>query len=438
MKKLAYLLYLSLLVFFSCQKDFYLEDLNEVNSQIEALQSQIVVSENEGKSFLSEKEILQTQIIDVQNQLKQQQMTLDEALEKIKELEEKIIEIDGIKDGIYEIVLEKQISTTEGEGLEVLESWWQTDPNTSTFVKIQAREIINHTIYRGYYVGKGSDGDELGWLHTRKLSSFPYYTDLSVIDTSDQNQNYLVNLSKERISLDSLLIIDKKRYRSHNLDDGSSAVFTDKVYTKLVERESFPPLNTEEELTEIFKNTGNGFYSDSLYLTLDPSDPYDYIRVFIEDAKRHGVDLSHITNKEPYLHEISIDSEGACAWASDVCDREKIWIEYDSACWEYGLPDPYFADRLQTMYHELGHTILSYDHPMVEDWEEKGLEWPENVAKGFNGRKDDIMGYSFNNNWEHDDDPEQTWYQRLDRFFKGIDHEYYDCTNYKGRRIIAD
>tara|TARA_X000000950_G_scaffold109743_1_gene138330 strand:- start:762 stop:1070 length:309 start_codon:yes stop_codon:yes gene_type:complete len=102
------------------------------------------------------------------------------------------------------------------------------------------------------------------------------------------------------------------------------------------------------------------------------------------------------------------------------------------------LPGPFYADRLQIMYHELGHTILSYDHPLIEDWEEKGLDISESVAEGFNGRKDDIMGYGFSNNWEHLEDPEQTWYKRLDRFFKGIDHEYFDCTTSKGSRIIVD
>ena len=48
------------------------------------------------------------------------------------------------------------------------------------------------------------------------------------------------------------------------------------------------------------------------------------------------------------------------------------------------------------------------------------------------------MGYGYSNHWDDSDDPDQTWYQRLDRFFKGTDHEYYDCTTSKGRRIIAD
>tara|TARA_B110000261_G_C12794360_1_gene241688 strand:+ start:199 stop:492 length:294 start_codon:yes stop_codon:yes gene_type:complete len=49
----------------------------------------------------------------------------------------------------------------------------------------------------------------------------------------------------------------------------------------------------------LFKATQKGFYSDSLYQTLDPNDPMDYVRVFIEDGKRHGVYLTHILNQAP-------------------------------------------------------------------------------------------------------------------------------------------
>ena len=409
MKKQTYMLFIILMLPFGCQKDFYLNDLNEVNSQIEALRSQIEVSENEGKLLMSDKESIQVQIDEIQNQLEQQLMSLDEALEKISELEdrvtelnetdesfeqiselvEKISELEVIKDGIYEVVLEKRISTTE-EGIENREPWWKSDPMSSEFFRIQGGEIVNHTALRNYAIAKGSEGNKYDWLDTRKLESSPYYSDLSLVDTTDQNLYYKVNLSMERISLDSLLIIDQERTTLNYYEDDifNSEMITVKLYKKLVERKNFPlSVKTEDELTEIFKNTRNGFYSDPLYLTLDPSDPYDYIRVFIADAKRHGLDLKHIMNKEPYLKKIPIRDLYVCAWASDVCDREKIWIEYDSNCWEDGFPSPYFADRLQTMYHELGHTILSYDHPMVEDWEEKGLEWPENVAEGFNNRK---------------------------------------------------
>ena len=440
MKNIAYISVVLLILISACQKDFYLEDLDEINSQIEKLQTQISNSRTKGNLLQTEKEVLESELQAIQIQLNQQLMTYEEALTQIQNLEQKIIDLKGVKNGIYEVVLEKRITATD-EGVQNQRPWRLSDPNRSEFIELKDLQIVRYTTIRYYAIAKSIENNEYDFYETRKIfnNDGSYYSDLSTIDTT-QEPWYKVNVSKQRISLDTLLFIEKERGYYLEDADGVSKPYYTKVYKKYVDRNSFPPIKTEYELTDIFKNTKSGFYSDSLYLTLDPSDPLDYVRVFIEDAKRHGVDLSHITNKEPYFEFFEDEQTifGACAWASDVCDREKIWIEYFSPCWESGLPSPYFADRLKTMYHELGHSILSYDHPMVEDWEEKGLEWPENVAEGFNGSKDDIMGYGNNSYWEHEEDLEQTWYQRLDRFFKGTDHEYYDCTTSKGRRIIVD
>lgn len=435
MKKSTYISLFSFILIFSCQKDFYLEDLNEVNSQIEALQSQIQISESEETLLLSDKESLEAQILDVQNQLDQHQMSVEEALEKIAALEKQLIELEVIKDGIYELVLSKATRKLEQQ-LEFEDPWWLPNPENSEVIEIRDLEIVRYTSPLSYPINKNDDNNGYEWIYLRKVKDTPYYSDLTEIDTSEQDQFYKINLFKQQISLDTLLIVDQARFKSIDGDEEKFGILV--THNKYIKRATFPPVKTEQDLTTLFKETNNGFYSDPLYLSLDPSDPLDYLRVFIEDAKRFGVDLSHITNKEPYLQIKQIDEEGVCPWASDICDREKIWIEYDKACWEYGLPGPFYADRLQIMYHELGHTILSYDHPLIEDWEEKGLDISESVAEGFNGRKDDIMGYGFSNNWEHLEDPEQTWYKRLDRFFKGIDHEYFDCTTSKGSRIIVD
>ena len=139
---------------------------------------------------------------------------------------------------------------------------------------------------------------------------------------AEPNQFYKINLFKQQISLDTLLIVDQARFKSIDGDEEKFGILV--THNKYIKRAIFPPVKTEQDLTTLFKETNNGFYSDPLYLSLDPSDPLDYLRVFIEDAKRFGVDLSHITNKEPYLQITQIDEEGVCAWASDICDREKI------------------------------------------------------------------------------------------------------------------
>lgn len=188
---------------------------------------------------------------------------------------------------------------------------------------------------------------------------------------------------------------------------------------------------TEDEVLNTFQEIGNGLYGDPLYATLDFNDINDYIRVFQEDALRHNVDMSHITQQTPHL-EFSdrVGDAGACAWASWVCTPNYIWVEYDPDCWG-PMPDgPYNPNRLEVMWHEFGHSNMSYPHPINE---EHGY-----VDYGYNGYFD-IMGYSSiqyfegTSDWEGYDGWIQTgWDEAVDRFFGGTDHELYNCTTTKG------
>jgi len=421
------------LIAVGCQKDFYLQDLNAVNNQIEQLKSQINSKGIEGDQLASKKQTLQEQLADIQNKLNALEITLTQANEMIHKLETELIALEGVVDGIYEVVL-----TRNQQSLNFAENstspWWEPSAEESEFFEIKDSVIIRYTYNRFFKINEHENSDS--YVSNRRVKDGNYYDDLEERDTTKINSSFKIQLSINRINLDTLEIVDY--FKSSHKEDEEINIFKEKIFKKLVKRETFPKSKSEQELIDIFKASNLGFYSDPLYQTLDVSDPMDFIRVFIEDGKRHGVDLSHILNKEPYLFVTPIDDNRVCAWASNVCDKESIWIEYDTTCWDDGIPAPFYAYRLQVMYHELGHSILSYRHPMVEGWEEKGLEWPENVAQGYNGRKDDIMGYSFNHNWEHEENPQENWYNRLDRFFKGIDHEVYDCTNSKGNIIVID
>ena len=84
-----------------------------------------------------------------------------------------------------------------------------------------------------------------------------------------------------------------------------------------------------------------------------PTTRKDNIRVFIEGEKDTS-DLRHILNQAIYIAINGVSANGACAWVSYGSDPEHIWIEYDASYWESGLPDPFYASRLQVIYHELG------------------------------------------------------------------------------------
>ena len=153
----------------------------------------------------------------------------------------------------------------------------------------------------------------------------------------------------------------------------------------------------------------------------------DYIRVFIEDGKRHGLDLSYILNEEPHIElneRVLTESGFAIARASAKCNPEKIWIEYTKSKWlENGILQPFQASRLKTVYHELGHTVFGYKHPIHP---ESG-----SVLAGFEQGNYDIMGYTNENHFfkgGRNSNNHDSWAKRVERFFKGVHHEYYDCT----------
>ncbi len=384
MKKNIYLTLLVLAI--SCQKDFYLEDLEDVNIQIEQIKLQMTSKKDEEDLLVSKKQKLQEQLADIKAKLNTSEITLSQANKMIQDLESELNALGiGIKDGIYEVVMTRfqRISNYNESYTDPLQ---KTNLEESEFIEITDSTITQFT--RLYYYKINEEEKNSNYIIHRKVVDRNYYTDLEEIDTTTADFYYKIQSSIKRIGFDTLEIVDQST--NSWKEDGEIKKRRTKKFKKLVLRESFPKSKTEKELTDLFKAKNLGFYSDPLYRTLDPSDPMDYIRVFIEDGKRHGVDLSHILNKKPYFNITSI--ERGSAWASYVCDNEYIWIEYDTPCWEDGLPEPFFAQRIQVMYHELGRSILSYDHPMVENWKEKGLEWPENVADGYNERRDDIMG----------------------------------------------
>ena len=119
------------------------------------------------------------------------------------------------------------------------------------------------------------------------------------------------------------------------------------------------------------------FEEDPLYGALnDDSTPEDYIKVFLQDAKRHGVDFP---NYEEYDIEIIYNEDDPLSyggWAGRQCELYGIRIGIN-AIWDNMLfngrdisrPDwndylPYF--KIKFMYHELGHTF-GLDHTCLAE-----------------------------------------------------------------------
>ena len=77
MKNIVYLLILFFIL--SCQKDFYLDDLDAINIKIDQLKSEIELKLKESARLVSNKETIEEQLLEVQNQLNTNQISLLEA-----------------------------------------------------------------------------------------------------------------------------------------------------------------------------------------------------------------------------------------------------------------------------------------------------------------------------------------------------------------------
>ena len=91
MKNIVYLLILFFIL--SCQKDFYLDDLDAINIKIDQLKSEIELKLKESARLVSKRETIEEQLIEVQNQLNTNQISLLEANLLIQDLESQLLSI---------------------------------------------------------------------------------------------------------------------------------------------------------------------------------------------------------------------------------------------------------------------------------------------------------------------------------------------------------
>ena len=84
MKNIVYLLILFFILI--CQKDFYLDDLDAINIKIDQLKSEIELKLKESARLVSNKETIEEQLLEVQNQLNTNQISLLEANLLIQDL----------------------------------------------------------------------------------------------------------------------------------------------------------------------------------------------------------------------------------------------------------------------------------------------------------------------------------------------------------------
>jgi uncharacterized repeat protein (TIGR02543 family) len=175
------------------------------------------------------------------------------------------------------------------------------------------------------------------------------------------------------------------------------------------------------------------YWEDELYSQFD-SNPESFVKVFIADAKRHGVDLSHV-NLETI--EIEIRENGLIAYSAASCDPNNVRIGIRKDLWEL-QKDMFntewkFRWLVGIIYHELGHDLLKLRHLCAGGHIMTGNH--QSPQGECNGREENLYNLKYNN-----EDLVINWQRALEDMFTGKGQVYRECNNNsnKSEKIIKE
>lgn len=341
MTKKAYALWL-IVILFSCQKDFYLDDLKEAEAEIE----RIATEKNELENRLNTLLLQNTSVLSQNNQLNQQlqalQTALDEATISLEEAQELLAEyalqlnlLGGISDGLY-----KRKKIKLANSLAVLD--------TMAFT-------IDDDVFTSHY--QIEDSLITFWGGVRDSSAFnslPYFQEYNYSDnyyvTRTVLDQRLINATEFKLVLDITI---------NRGEEDEEPFFAELILTPTDE---IPHQRTNAALLEDYRAMGTGIFSDPIYGAIDLFDPYSHLDGFIKDAARHGVDISHLNSDDfelVWFNEIEEDFSG---YAFKVCDPNAVGVGLRQSDWNNEVVRDFNDYRLSLMWHEFGHDILGLRH----------------------------------------------------------------------------
>jgi len=391
--KSKFLLLSFVLLFLSCQKDYYLDDLNDALDQIQSLQARntelsnkitelgIVISQK-----TSENNILQSQY----NQLyadflesEAENEDLNNRLEALAEqLRQQIAVDNGIRDGYY---LERRYKSIRND---TIQNQWPIS-NSIDFESGIISKVFNGEITEMFSIS-WADGHWDSPANSKFIKKL-YENNFSYHHKNERDTLISIN----PYTGDSLAYMDNYKVYDHDIftadeihpinsryNSTESQIINTNVYYKLysepyelTENIVFPSivfdLNGYSDINQ-YPNiydyySENQFMSDSIYSQIDQDDAKSYLNAFILDAQRNGVDLSNINSDELILSNWDFPSdqlgrEGVVAWGSITCSQTNNEIGYDISWFKnHYLTDKSFH-KLKVMFHEFGHTVLGLKH----------------------------------------------------------------------------
>ncbi len=412
------LLLLLFLLIFSCQKDYYLDDLNEALNQISSLQSQnsllnTQISQlNSQLNSLSTKNLnLQASYDDLYQAYLDNESTIDELNEQISQLAEELrIEIaknNLIEDGYY-------ISSGNAYSVILNDSIiYETEIPKRTQWGIQKNivKVENGSIVENYFIERASwywnnvqENDVLKKISMNQTFDYTNQVKLGgkmfineyTGDSLNSIKNYKVfdhNIFTADEYYPNVRIDGPDYYNSEAEEDVYGTRVNKIAYYKLfsdpyeiIEGITFPPVvdnsdvcygsgrcysfsqyNSWSDIKNVYDySSESNFLSDPIYSQIDQDNPNSYLEAFIKDAERYGVDLSNV-DPDDLVTEFwygPTDQWGrnVLAWGSITCSETNNRIGYDYSAFKSNFLTDNSWYKLMVMYHEFGHTVLGLKH----------------------------------------------------------------------------
>ena len=171
--------------------------------------------------------------------------------------------------------------------------------------------------------------------------------------------------------------------------------------------------------TELNYDSDEGFFGDPVYSKIKKNDFDSYLNAFIEDAERHGVDLSDI-DLQNYDFQIKEELPGFVdASAGSLCnDQIRVYIQ--ERLWDNQPQFDLYHKMIYVMWHMFGHTILGLDHTC----DPYNIMWNYQSSCAY----DVPPSYPDIFRWDHAD-PKNNWQRAVKDMFSGYKQTKFDCEN---------
>lgn len=176
-----------------------------------------------------------------------------------------------------------------------------------------------------------------------------------------------------------------------------------------------------EEVPEPIQNIY--WYQDEVYSQIEDTGEVQevfksYLRAFIKDAERHGVDLSHVDIENSKLELTTSDIIGSVGY----CDPNSAQLIWNVTNWNTNklqrVGEPI---KIYLMWHELGHDLLGLDHLCKSGHIMTGRHTP---CKGQAESEDEINLYGLRYNTVED---VRDFKRAVDDMFGMVEQYHMDC-----------